>query len=90
MNLKQAKKLRRLVFGPAGQGKTEYEETSPANYRRITIEGPEAYTVKNCFFQDIKRVAQKAYNTVFFPDGTTQCIGPRRIYQIMKAKGVVK
>jgi hypothetical protein len=90
MNLKQAKKLRKLVYGADGQGKTEYEETSPADYRRMAIEGPECYVVKNCFFEDIKRIAQKAYNTVFFPDGTLQCIGPRRIYQIMKSKGVTK
>jgi hypothetical protein len=90
MNLKQAKKLRKLVYGRTGQGKTEYEEVNAARRVRMTIEGPEVYTVKNCFFQDIKRVAQKAYNTIFYPDGTTQCIGPRRIYQIMKAKGVTK
>jgi hypothetical protein len=90
MNLKQAKKLRKSIYGRVGQGKTEYEEVNAARRVRMTIEGPEAYAVKNCFFEDIKRVAQKAYDTIFYPAGTTQCIGPRRIYQIMKAMGVTE
>lgn len=84
MNLKQAKKLRKLVYGEDGQGKTEYETVNPARGIRTMIEGPEVYTVQNCFFQDVKRVAQKAYNTVFYPEGTAKCIGPRGIYEVMK------
>ena len=84
MNSKAAKKLRKLVYGEEGQGKTEYEAVNDARRVRMTIEGPEAYTVKNCFFQDIPRVAQKAYDTIFYPAGTLQCVGPQNIYKVMK------
>ena len=84
MNLKQAKKLRKLVYGEEGQGKTEYETANDARKVRMTIEGPEVYTVKNCFFLDIPRVAQQAYDTIFYPAGTVQCVGPRNIYKVMK------
>jgi hypothetical protein len=87
MNLKQAKKLRKLVYGEAGQGTTEYETVNDARGVRMTIEGPEKCDSEEAFFSYTR---QKAYDTIFCPAGTVQCIGPRRIYQIMKAKGVTK
>ena len=90
MNLKQAKKLRKLVFGPTGQGKTEYESVNPARGMRVTLEAPEKYSVVNCFFRVIERVRQKAWEDIFTPAGTIRCVGPRGIYRLMKNKqGVV-
>jgi hypothetical protein len=90
MNLKQAKKLRKLVYGEAGQGVTEYEEINQARRIKMNIEGPVSRIVQNCFFKNVLQIRQEAYDTIFYPAGTAQCIGPRRIYQIMKAKGVTK
>ena len=84
MNLKQAKKLRKLVYGEEGQGKTEYETVNDARRVRMTIEGPERRVVQNCFFQDVTQLHQQAYDTIFYPAGTIQCVGPRNIYKVMK------
>ena len=88
MNLKRAKRLRRLVFGPAGQGKTEYETVNPARGRRVTLEAPMRYRTRiNGFLPDVVRIRAQRWEDIFTPSGTVHCVGPRAIYQRLKNKG---
>lgn len=91
MNLKKAKALRKAA-GVRG-AEVGYVVTNPARGIRVTLEYPEkrlCKAVKGNLIDSIKgeRFYFKtvAVNTIFTPEGTRHCTGPRAIYHALRAQ----
>lgn len=82
--------MRKLAYGAGAEAQPKKHETEYAlrnGARPVLVEvDREPVEVQNCFFKLVTIIKKKLNKTLFFRDGTRECIGARRIYQALKTK----
>ena len=89
MGHRRCKKMRKLVYGTGAEAQlkkhnTEYIEKNGSRPRLVELTYNEPKEVQNCFFQTLSVIKEVFVKTFFWPDGTRECTGLRRIYKTLK------